>query len=179
MINYVNLPNEMKNFIKEFNYVNLTKDMINHNWKYIPFDTVITTEGKQWFREKKIPVEKYVLLFKIPKNFEGPIHTDMLPLKKSNCAFNFVLSGNGKMQWITNLEATEYIENVNSSVYRRYTNIKQFDILDTWTGDVGLVRINVPHRVVTTNADRYCISIRLVNDISPNTFDEIKEVLGV
>ncbi len=178
MINYINLPNEIRNFLKEFNYIDLTKNLSNHDWKYIPLDIALTEEGKQWFFDKKIPLQNYALIFKIPKNFEGPIHTDTHVSAKTNCAFNFVLSGHGEMQWLTNLKATEYTYKFKGANYNRYKDIESFDILDVWTGDVGLVRINVPHRVVTTDTDRYCLSIRLEKDSSPNTFDELSKLFG-
>jgi len=177
MINYLNLSSEMKNFIKNFDYINLTKDIVNdHNWKNIPLDVVLTSEGKQWFSDRKISLRDDVLLFKIPKNVEGPIHIDS---NRPDCAFNFVLSGHGEMQWIENLEATEYIFKLNGTDYNRYRDIKKFDITDVWTGDIALVKINIPHRVVTTNLDRYCISIRLNKEILPNKFDEISKLFGV
>jgi hypothetical protein len=179
MINYLNLPNKMENFLKKFNYINLTKDISNHNWKYIPVDFALTNKGKQWFVDKKIPLRKYASVFKIPKNFEGPIHTDMHQSEKTDCAFNFVLSGHGEMQWVKNLKATEYTFNFNGADYNRYKDIESFDISDVWTGNVGLVRINVPHRVVTTDTDRYCLSIRLEKDSSLNTFDELSKLFGV
>lgn len=177
MINYLNLPVEMKQYLKEFNYINLTKDIVSHNWRYMPVDLVLTKEGKKWFFDKKIPLRKYASVFKIPKNFEGPIHTDMFEYDQTDCAFNFVLSGHGEMQWITNLKATEYTFNVNGSKHNQYKDIESFDISDVWTGNVGLVRIKVPHRVVTSGTDRYCLSIRLEKNSPLNTFDEISKLL--
>ena len=179
MINYVNLPNEIRNFLKEFDYIDLTKDISNHSWKFIPTYSVLSKEGKQWFVDKKIPLKKYASVFKIPKNFEGPIHADMDQSTKTNCALNFVLSGHGEMQWVTNLKATKYTFNYTSGDYHRYKDIESFDILDVWTGNNGLVRINVPHRVITTDTDRYCLSLRLENDSLLNTFDELSNIFGV
>ena len=179
MINYLNLPNEMKNFLKEFDYIDLTKNIFDHGWKFMPMDSVLTNEGKQWFVDKKIVLRKNAIIFKIPKNVTGPIHVDSTQPEENDCAFNFVLSGHGKMQWITNLEATEITFKYNSGYYKLYENIVKFEILDVWEGNIGLVRINVPHRVVTTDSDRYCISIRLEKGSSPNTFNELSKLFGV
>jgi len=177
MINYLNLPSDLRNFLKEFNYIDLIKNVPDHAWTYISLDLVLTQEGKQWFIDKKITLAKYALVFKLPKNCEGAIHADVLKFEKPNCAFNFVLSGHGEMQWVANIEATEHSHKHGSTNYIRYTNIVKFDILDTWSGTDGLVRVNVPHRIVTTDADRHCLSLRLEKDSLLNTFESISELL--
>jgi len=179
MINYLNLPDDMRKFLKEFDHTNLIKNIPDHAWTYLPIDLVITQEGKQWFIDKKITLARYALVFKLPKNCEGAIHADMLKFEKPDCAFNFVLSGHGEMQWVTNLEATEHSHSHGSTNYIRYTNVVKFDILDIWTGNNGLVRVNAPHRIVTTDTDRYCLSLRLEKDSPLNTFDSLCELLRV
>ncbi len=169
----------MRNFLKEFNHTNLIKNIPDHAFTYIPVDLALTQEGKQWFIDNNITLKKNAVVFTIPKNCEGGIHADMTKFEKPDCAFNFVLSGYGEMQWITNLEATECVLNFNNASIVRYTDVIKFDISDVWTGNVSLVRINVPHRIVTTDSDRYCLSLRLEKDSSLNSFDELIKLFGM
>ena len=135
-------------------------------------DVVLTNEAKQWFNDKKIALYDDAVLFKLPKNYNGPSHVDKMD--PSDCAFNFVVSGYGQMQWVTNLKAVEWDQcKDNGTYYSRFLDIKSFDISEVWTGDAGLVKINIPHRIVTTDSERICLSVRIKKYVLPNTFDEI------
>lgn len=105
-------------------------------------------------------------------NYEGPIHTDNVEY-----AINFVLAGHGTMEWVSELEATKYVSTVNGVSYERYNDIKKFSVSDIWIGRAGIVRVNTPHRVTTTDSYRYCLSLRTVESMPPKTFDDAVKLI--
>ena len=166
---YINLPEYVKNFTKVIPHKDLLKHVNGHDWCQILTKEFLTDDGIDWFLTKGIKLKSTALLFKIPGNFEGPIHSENHA--KNNFAFNFVIEGKGQMQWIENIQATTKPSTANNTNYTVYTDINSFEIADVWEGDIGLVRIDIPHRVVSY-LERYCVSIRTVYDSAPKIFDD-------
>jgi len=179
MINHVQLPEELRKCIKQIDYKSLAPKESGHRWNYILLNDVLTLEGIQWFLSRKIFLRGDVHLFRLPKNSEGAIHIDGVESNEKvvDYAFNFVIEGHGEMQWIDNIVGTEDIYDLEYSNYVAYSNVESYNVIDTWSGDMALVRINVPHRVVTTDTDRYCISLRTLPHMHPTTFDEVVKLI--
>jgi len=177
MLYYKNLPRELLQFVKFIDAHNLLKGIYGHNWIIIPTTNFLTSEGIEWFTNKKIFLRNTVKVFKIEKNFKGPVHSDAYGPFDVEYAFNFVISGQGEMQWVDNIQGTQKISNTNNSLYTIYTDVKSLDIIDTWNGDLGIVRVNVPHRVVTTNEERYCVSVRTIIGSYPKTFEDAVNII--
>jgi hypothetical protein len=171
-MNYKDLPKELRQFTKSIDYETLLKDKSRHDWCNIPINDFLTNDGLSWFSARSIFIQPTALVFKIIKNHEGIIHLD-----NEQFAFNFVLSGHGKMQWVDNIIGNEILANHNGAKYGKYTDVTACRIIDTWSGDLGIVRINIPHRVVTTDEERYCVSIRTIQGTGVKTFEEAIEAI--
>lgn len=172
MINHIELPNEVWSFIKPVDYTRILSVDEGHDFTTVDLSDFMTNEGIIWFAKRELVLRPKAFLFKISPNYEGPIHTDIVEY-----AINYVLGGHGVMQWISDLEATKYTVNHAGVTYERFNNIKKFSVSDTWSGTSSIVRINTPHRIVTTETDRYCLSIRTVSGASPKTFDDAVKLI--
>jgi hypothetical protein len=170
-MNYKDLPRHLLKFFKPLDLKTLSKNIITtgHSWRNIHLNDVIDSEGLLWFRERNIFLRETVFLFKATKNIQGPFHIDN---GHSEFAINLVISGHGKMQWADNIVGNRIDSILNNSKYVKYENVTDFKLTDTWEGDFGIVRILTPHRIVTSDEDRYCISIRSEPKMGINTFDE-------
>ncbi len=173
-MNHKDLPRELLQFTKPIDYQTLLKDKSGHDWIIIPTTDFLTKEGIYWFISRNIIIQKTLSLFKGVKNNQGPIHKDT-----RRFAFNFVLSGHGKMEWVSDIIGTETVSYANNANFVKWIDVNDFNIIDTWCGDLGIVKIETPHRVVTTDVDRYCISIRVVPNLGVQSFEEaVKAIYG-
>ena len=168
MINYLNLSETLFKFIKPIELEDI-EFTTRHDWVYKRTTDVMTTEGIDWFKQRGIKFYPTSNLFKIAKNCEGPIHDDGIDF-----AINFIIKGYGTMEWVNDLDATRLITRFHNLDYIVYKDVKSFNVCDTWKGKLALVRVKSPHRIVTTDVDRYCLSIR---SESPKTFDEAYKLL--
>ena len=173
-MNYFDLPNHLLYFIKPINYVDLLKNKAGHDWNTIPTNRFLTTDGILWFLKRSLFLKSTALIFKADKNAEHTIHIDPVPF-----AFNFVLSGDGEMQWLTNVVGEKIVNEHNGAKYRKYVNIHSYKVSDVWSGKLGLVRTDTVHRIVTKDTDRYCVSIRTINKPNLKTFEDAYNLVGV
>lgn len=176
-MNHKDLPRELLQFTKPIDYQTLLKDKSGHDWINIPTTSFLTKEGISWFISRNIFISRTLTLFKGIKNHHGPIHIDASPV-----AFNFVISGHGKMEWISDITGTEIIgfsKSNNGNNFVKWVDVNDFNIIDTWCGDLGIVKIDTPHRIVTADEDRYCVSIRVDPGIGIQSLEEaVKAVYG-
>jgi hypothetical protein len=189
---YKNLPDESSEWILPLNVDTIISSFNfkgSHDWIHLNTIDVLSISGWNWFFKRNIHLSRRCAFFLAHPNIEGPIHIDH---EFNDVAFNFVLRGHGEMQWL-NIEADKYIANpvpvilpscsssltvVPSSTtahYTRFNNIKEISMLDSWRGDRGMVRIGTPHRVVTTDCQRICLSLRQSTDRFKR-FDELSNV---
>lgn len=170
MINYLNLPLYIKNFVISNDFKNLCHEGSYHGWTYQPIKDFIIDEGIDWFESLGFVLPDILSLFRIPANHQGHIHNDINSLTKyQQYAINIVLDGKGEMQWVDNIKGNKIVARQNNVKYFNYDKVQSFDIVDTWQGDIGLVRIDSWHRILCFDQPRYCISIR---PIEPKTFEE-------
>ena len=172
-MNHLDLPVELFQFTKPIVLESLPlPKIVTHSWCSIPITDFLTEEGIKWFADRNLALRSTAFVFKIIKNFEGPIHIDSVGSVSAGFAFNFVISGYGSMQWVNNIEGNENVSYNNDSKYIMYNNVKSFDVTDTWTGNAALVRIDVPHRIISFDEERYCVSIRTQLGTNPKTFED-------
>jgi hypothetical protein len=172
-MHYKDLPRELLQFTKPIDYETLLKYKFGHDWTYIYVNDFLTEEGLLWFSSRNFFLRKDVQLFKIVKNYVGTFHSDSYSNDNGiEFAFNFVLSGQGTMQWADDIIGNKVIVKHNNTSYEKYHDAKDFKILDEWSGDLGIVKINAMHRVVNKNQHRYCASIRVIPGLGIQTFDE-------
>ncbi len=172
MINYYDLPCKLHSYIKEVDYKKIIGSQNGHNLRPVELQKFITQEGIDWFFKRKLYVRR-ALLFSCSSNFVGGIHIDANI--SNEYGINFVLEGDGEMQWAAYSE--QNLIDKKAIPPSAYKNEKNFNIIDNWSGTTGLVRINIPHRVVTKNSTRYCLSLRTVGNESPKTFEEAMNLL--
>ena len=171
-MNYIPLPKEFAQLTKPIDYVNLLKNKIGHDWIYIPITDFLTDEGINFFASKKFVLNEKITLFKCVRGTVGPIHIDTIVNSNNDYAFNFVLSGNGTMEWLSDIKGKCLISNANNGHYLVYKDVESCNVTESWSGDLALVKINLPHRVVAFDTDRYCVSVRTVPGSFPKTFED-------
>ena len=98
-------------------------------------------------------------LFRMPPNHIGPIHID-----NSYYAFNFIIKGTGVMQWF-DINSLEY--KYKSTYGVELFTLKSNDTCIVEETDCNLLWANTtkPHRIVTGNEERICLSIRATQQI--------------
>ena len=168
MLYQVELHQSIFKFVK---FIDLDKLKFEnkHTWVSKPIEDVLTYDGIKWFQSKEIHLCPNALIFRIDAGHEGAVHDDGIEY-----AINFVLKGSGTMEWIDVIEGTKVEEHYKGLNYTSFSNLQNFKVKDSWSGSIALVRVNYPHRVVTTDNERYCLSIRAT---LPKTFDEVAEKL--
>ena len=137
-----------------------------HEWVYLPVNEVFTSAGLQFFKDKNIKLRSTARIFKIIAGCQiSPIHIDS---EYYDAAFNFVVEGDGKMEWVTvdGIESySSYTQsNASAGAYKRIVDFSKIEINDSWSGKCALVRIGTPHRVLGGTHDRYCVSARPAED---------------
>jgi len=178
------LPSSFRDLLirKDVDIVNIAEEhkLIKHRWVVVPTNDVVTDEGCEWFKKNNIPLSKYVAVFKLEKFYNGPIHVDAPPQK---FGFNFVVCGQGEMQWVDfDGEPEETVWAINgwtSEKYHTFHNVTNVSVIESWSGTDGIVRVDVPHRVLGSDSDRYAVSVRPDWQQCNYTFDEVIQILGL
>ena len=156
-MNYIDLNIELSDCLKEWGNlkdIKFPRDN-THDWVLVNTRDWLNEKALSWFKSKNILIKPKSCLFVAPPTFDGTIHSDA-----PDCAaFNFVIEGHGKMEWISGIVGNKIERQHNGSDYIIYKPDK-FDVSETWTGSVGLVNIEIPHRIVSSDNYRYCLSVR-------------------
>jgi hypothetical protein len=180
MLNYKPLPEFINNFIiRPADPFEIVKDIKGHNWSMYDTRQFLTDEGYRWFEENKIILKSKSQYFICNAHTTGPVHTD----NPHKIAFNFVFEGYGNMEWVTVLDG-DYVYHTNTVAsgekftYKKFTEIRSIKINDTWNGQSALVKVSLPHRIVTKDSHRICISLRLDTTRCRFTFDEISQIIN-
>jgi len=156
---YIDLPKQNFLYVKpDINVSNYFKDVQIHSWIELETTDFITVEAILWFLKQGFDIKPKIYLFCAVQNIVGPIHSDLCTY-----AFNFVVSGYGKMEWINpyndSYNATKQYKD-RESQYLRFSPHENDIILDSWDGEQGLVDVYTPHRIKTKEVKRYCLSLR-------------------
>lgn len=173
---FINLPDYFKNFIYYKDSIDtLIENKIEHTWVRFPIKEFVNNQGLDWFKDRNLKLLDFCNLFNAHEftNTYSNIHVDTMGDHLNEFAVNYILFGNGEMQW-TKVDGSLTIRKINSSYFYGYENIREVEILDKWSGSVGLVKINIPHRIVTTNLRRICLSLRFRKTCS---FEDFKKLL--
>ena len=120
---------------------------------------------------------RQVRVFKWGRNNFYPWHIDGSDGKVSNWAINWVVNGTGRIQWNDELKMTPDAYNVTGG-FRLGAAQDKFSCQTIDSGHACLVRVDVPHRVVTLGdkLPRETISI-FFNKSVALTFDAARELL--
>lgn len=151
-----------------------------HDWIHLNTKDVLSVKGRLWFLEREIYLSSICSLFIAYPNELCPIHIDH---KINDAAFNFVLRGSGEMQWLDLGDAEEYttdlvIPSGASIKFTKFNNVNEVSVLDSWQGDQGMVRVSDPHRIVTSDSLRVCLSLRQVSNAGVfKRFDELITII--
>lgn len=172
---YYNLPFDIVRLTKPFDHKLLAPRSEKHDWKIIWTNKFLTEEGIKWFSDRGFSLREGAHLHRVPGNTEGPIHTDATHEDQIHYAFNFVIDGQGIMQWVSDIEGNVNYINHNTKDYDQYFSVKSCKVIESWNGTAALVRINAPHRIIGYS-DRYTVSLRF-QPPSPKTFEEALDIL--
>lgn len=176
---YYPLPNIFSTFVKPFDY---QARIEQHNCSVVFFDTqeVLTDYAQCWFADHGFVLCDQHVFFEKPPNVIGPIHSDGIEHDYdgygNNYAFNWVVQGHGTMEWIDiasyrNRNLTKV--SVPVEVYfHTYQDIQNYEVIDSWSGNMALVNVKQPHRVNTTTEFRYCLSLRTKANCGPVNFED-------
>lgn len=174
MNNYFDLPSKLHSFVKDVDYTKfLLPNLTGHILKPVDLHKFVKPEGLEWFAERGLFIRR-ARLFRASKNCTGGIHIDPVDLY-NDYAINIVLAGKGEMQWISDLDIDLDIK--KASIPNSTYNVKNFKVIDKWFGTTGLVRVNIPHRIVTKNSVRYCLSLQTLAKESPKPFETAMNLL--
>jgi hypothetical protein len=176
---YKTLPLDTTGFVKPVDYVKLTSTIPakKHGWINIPLTSILSNKGLQFFRSNGIILNNIQQIFKCDSNMSSQIHIDDI---NTHFGFNILLDGHGEMQWVSDIDGDRVEEsttNISSSVkypskWIKWDNVKSCKIDETWSGNSAIVRIDIPHRIVTSNSARYVLALRTLRGTNPKTFDE-------
>jgi len=160
MIFYKDLPGQVSDYVIPRDYMSMvTEFRTAHDWRFVDTDYFLNDYGRNWFLEKGLVFKKQSSLFKGEPHIISSFHSDS---KINDLGINFILQGEGEMQWVEPVGATE-IEYPDQGAYiQTWINIQEIKVLGTWTGKCAMVNVKVPHRVTTLNSDvpRVCFSLR-------------------
>ena len=172
---YKPLPEFINNFlIKPTDPISLVNGIAGHGWTMYNTEQFVTKQGQDWFKKNQIIVNPTSQYFICTANTVGPVHTD-----QSGWALNFIFEGHGEMQWV-DIDA-DYIINKHTVpsgetvAYKKYTTVRNMSIKESWSGTSALVRVNIPHRIITNNIHRICISLRSKHKWP--TFDKMCQII--
>jgi hypothetical protein len=178
---YKPLPEFINNFIiKPKDPSDLVKGITGHSWTCYNTEQFLTKQGQDWFKQHQIILTPTSQYFICDSNTTGSVHTD----QPFTWGLNFIFEGHGEMQWV-DIDA-DYIFNKHTVpsgetvIYKKYTTIRNISIIKSWSGISALVRINVPHRIVTNNSHRICISLRPTfpnSKYKGQTFEEMCQII--
>jgi hypothetical protein len=152
-----------------------------HDWTFMDVDCVLTDYAKSWMLEKGIILKKQAALFKADPFEEWYIHSDH---KIYDVGINFVVQGEGEMQWIDTSGATEspvhQIREGSDAIYTHIT-VPKIKVLDSWSGKCGIVNTRVAHRISTLSSTmpipRLCLSFRPDRTKCDITFDKLYNLI--
>ena len=168
MINYKELDEDFLNFgIQKINYKELFDSNITtpHFWIDQKVEDIFTPEGLDFFAQRQIKLRETTRIFKLNAGITSLIHIDS---EYYDAALNFVVEGDGEMQWceVDGPAITGSYTQSNSFAgsYKAFTNYTTLKVIEKWNGKCAAVNISVPHRMIGGNQDRYCISVRTVQD---------------
>jgi hypothetical protein len=152
--------------IKDIKFDELFHSENLHEWINVPVTDMFTDAGLQFFSDRNIKLRKTTRVFRLKANHVSDIHVDS---DYYDAAFNFIVEGTGVMQWVTVINGVEsngsYIQSSNmTGSYKRFDVYEDYIIDESWSGKCALVKINTPHRVIGGASDRYCISVRPIED---------------
>jgi hypothetical protein len=121
---------------------------------------------------------RQIRVFKWGRNRFYPWHIDGSDGKVSHWAINWVVNGTGQIQWNENLTMIPDQFNVTGG-FKAGTDRDPYTCQTNNSGNACLVKIDVPHRVITLGdkEPRESISI-FFNKSAFITFDEAKELLA-
>jgi hypothetical protein len=181
MENNFKLPSELYHkFITvplDFNTAVVDTIGTGHSFTNHPTSELMTPEGIEYFKQRGMVLDVLTGVFKLSKNFQGPIHSD---IRKTSV--NVVISGAGAMEWIGDIEGEiTYNERKlkhGSIRYPIYTNVTSFKVIDTLltkTGDFFIARVDVPHRVVndSDSENRVILAFRIQNGLENLDYDAV------
>jgi hypothetical protein len=164
MLYYKEISNDFLDYgIQKINFSKFFEGKYSlHTWVNHPIENIFTQHGLKFFMNRNILIRETTRIFKLKSKFESGIHIDS---DYYDSAFNFVVEGDGTMQWVNvnnGLEFQGSYTQSNSKLgsYKNFPIYNSIDILDKWSGKCALVRISVPHRMLGGAIDRYCISVR-------------------
>jgi hypothetical protein len=173
---YKSLPEFINNFIiKPEDPVSLVKGITGHAWTTYDTNQFLTKQGQDWFKRHQIILTPTTQYFICDANTAGAVHTDQ-PI---TWALNFIFEGHGEMQWV-DIDADyifkrQTVPSGETFVYKKYTTVRNISINESWSGTSALVRVDVPHRIVTNNTHRICLSLRPKYKFQ--TFDKICQII--
>jgi len=149
-----------------------------HSPKSVDIKDFVSDEGLLWFANKGIILPQWrATLFKCIRNHTGTIHTDE---HTREFAINFIIYGHGEMQWVDlDVPPDDFIEDQSSHFRWSNSRVGNINPLAKWSGTAGkaaLVNINIPHRIVTTTADRICLSLQATK---PTKFEQAAKLLNL
>lgn len=156
---YIDIPNLGFQFLQpNLNATEYLPEVVTHNWVETQTNNFFTDEAISWFNHIGFDIKHTLYLFCANSQVIGPIHSDL-----TNYAFNFVVSGYGKMEWIKphNKPYTdEKVYGNRVSKYLRFEPHNEDMVIDSWVGTQALVQVFTPHRIVTSHEKRYTVSLR-------------------
>ena len=165
---FLNIPNDFENQIIDFQ---------NHGYIFKKTTDLFNENCFDYFKERNLELTDETKVFSIPANCIAEPHTDT-PTK---FAFNFVVRGYGEMQWLNvqgkSIIIDRKVPTGQRSQYRKFIDIEKVEILETWKNDIGLVKVNGIHRIVTFDQRRICISLRLKLKHRNIDFNEMVELI--
>jgi len=180
---YKSLSTDLKRFVKPVDHVELTSSipMKKHGWVNVPLTSILTNEGILFFKSKGLLLNNTQQIFKCDSNMSSQIHIDDL---LTHFGYNIVLDGHGEMQWISDIEGDRIEEpttNISKSAvfpsrWVKWDNVKTYKIDEVWSGESALVRIDIPHRIVTKDVARYVLALRTLKGSFPRTFEEAAQI---
>lgn len=168
MINYKELDEDFLDFgIQKINYKDLfdSNNSMPHFWINQKVEDIFTPEGLDFFAQRQIKLRETTRIFKLNAGITSLIHIDS---EYYDAALNFVLEGDGEMQWCEvdgpAIEGSYTQSNSSAGSYKAFTDYTNLNIIEKWNGKCAAVNISVPHRMIGGNQDRYCISVRTAHD---------------
>ena len=176
MIYYKELDENFLNYgIKPVDFTNVFHDDNPHELINMPVTDVFTSEGIKFFTDRNIKLRSTTRVLRLVAGHEGVIHLDS---EYYDSAFNFIIAGDGTMEWVTMDGVGSYgaytQSDSGSGSYKRFDGYTTLDIDASWSGKCALVRINTPHRAIGGTSDRYCISVRPTED---HFFDDLVSLI--
>ena len=174
---YKPLPEFINNFIiKPKDPSDLIKGLSGHNFTSYNTEQFLTKQGQDWFKKHQISLTPTSRCFVCDANTAGAVHTD----QPFTWALNFVFEGHGELQWV-DIDA-DYIITKHAVLsgetfrYKKYTTIRNISTNESWSGTSALIRVDLPHRIVTNNSHR--ISLSLVSKYTFQTFDTMCQIIN-